>query len=98
MRLSDEERACIVRAVRETSGASAVVRLLGSLTRDDLKGGDIDLHVVAPGSAADLHHALDLLARLSEALGNRKIDVVVHAAGDAPRAIAEIAVRDGVML
>jgi len=55
MRLQSHEVDAIRAAVREIFGPTARTRLFGSRTRDDLRGGDIDLFVeVEPGQASIL--------------------------------------------
>jgi predicted nucleotidyltransferase len=99
MRLDSRQVATIRRLVREAYGDAAVVRLFGSQVDNRRKGGDIDLLVEIPPEAdQDLATELGLQRRLSEALDDRKVDLVVHVRGRAPRAIVRIARRDGVVL
>ena len=52
--------------------------LLGSRTRDDLRGGDIDLLIDSAEPTPDmLSVSLRAGARLQMAIGERKIDVLV---------------------
>jgi predicted nucleotidyltransferase len=78
MRLSEHDRQAIRRATEEVAGAAARVFLFGSRTRDDLRGGDIDLLIELPESGADkLAVSLATAARLQRLIGQRKIDVLV---------------------
>ena len=81
MRLGDHDRQAIRRVTTEVAGPQARVLLFGSRTRDDLRGGDIDLLVELPESGADtLAVALrtDAPAATGDqrsVIGERKIDV-----------------------
>ena len=80
MRLSAHDRLAIQRATAEVAGPDARVYLFGSRTRDELRGGDIDLLVelAAPRSAAKrLQVSVRTAARLQRLIGERKIDVLV---------------------
>jgi predicted nucleotidyltransferase len=54
MRLSDLDRRAILQATAEVAGPQARVLLFGSRTRDDLRGGDIDLLIEIPHAVARL--------------------------------------------
>ena len=99
MRLSAEEIAAIKRLVAEIYGPEAVVRLFGSQLDDRRKGGDVDLLVEVPPSAPrDLWPELRLHRFLEEALGGRKVDLIVHHRGDREAPFVRIAKREGVVL
>lgn len=98
MRLTDEEVDAIRKAAVAAFGADAVVRLFGSRTDDDRRGGDIDLHVEV-ASTVDEWTARSrfeecLFARIDE----QKVDVVLKRRGDPPRGIDLIAQRDGILI
>jgi predicted nucleotidyltransferase len=98
VRISAAERAAIVEAVREVFGPDAQVRLFGSRVDDYRRGGDIDLHVEAPPERVSFHNEIELEVRLQKALGERRVDLVVHARGTPLGAIDSIAQRQGVLL
>jgi len=80
MRLSDHDRLAIRRTAAEVAGPDARVYLFGSRTRDDLRGGDIDLLVeLAEARPVDerLRVSVRTAARLQRLIGERKIDVLV---------------------
>ena len=98
MRLTQQEIDAIKAAARETFGRDAVVRLFGSRVRDDLKGGDIDLHVETEAARASFDYRYDFSERLAKYLGDRKIDVVVSKNGGPLSGIAMIAQETGIVL
>lgn len=98
MRLDAREIEAIRSAVREVFGERATVRLFGSRTLDELKGGDVDLFVeVEPGQAsiATEQHLRDMIAPTVEDL---RIDIVLHERGTRLSPIERIALRDGIRL
>lgn len=98
MRLTEQEIAAIKRHAAEVFGADAVVRLFGSRVDENRRGGDIDLHLdVAPGRARWDQEAAYTI-RLHDALGEQRIDVVLHERDHALRPIDRIAVETGIVL
>lgn len=97
MRLTDEERRAIRKAVAEVYGTTAVVRLFGSRVHDHLRGGDIDLHVETdPPEPEDVpSRALRLAVMLERPLDEAKVDIVESIRGAPLRPIERIAYRDG---
>lgn len=78
MRLSSYDQAAIVRATAEVAGTDARVSLFGSRTRDDLRGGDIDILVELPRPCDEpVRLAGRLSARIERVIGLRKIDVLI---------------------
>lgn len=98
MRLEDKEIDAIRSATREVFGDRAIVRLFGSRVRDDLKGGDIDLHLEVPDGLQDYRHAVDFRSRLFERIDEQKVDLVFRVRGRPLRAIDEIAYGEGIVL
>ena len=98
MRLTPEEITAIKAAAAEAFGPDAVVRLFGSRMRDDLDGGDVDLHVeVEPfGDFYDRRRRME--DRLWQDLRYDKIDLLVSQRGGTPRGFERIAYRDGLVL
>jgi predicted nucleotidyltransferase len=98
MRLEMDEVQAIRHAAREVFGERTTKRVFGSRVRDDLKGGDLDLHLeVDPGQATFTNEMAfrDLIERPLDEL---KVDVVLHERGAPLTSIDEIALRDGVLL
>ena len=99
MRLTPAERSTIRDTVRAVVGADARVRLFGSRTDDNARGGDIDLLV-------ELGHPVErpvlvgarIGAGLQRALGDRRIDVLLVAPNVAEQAIHRQARATGVDL
>lgn len=78
MRITPHEVSAIRRVTAEVAGERARVKLFGSRTRDDLRGGDIDLLIELPEPTLDkLSLSLRVGAQLQMAVGMRKIDVLV---------------------
>ena len=98
MRLKPNEIAAIKAAANEVFGPAAVVRLFGSRVRDDLRGGDIDLHIEVDDGLQDYRHAGDFRWKLMNSIGERAIDLVFHVRGRPLRPIDRIAMNEGVAL
>ena len=99
MRLSEHDRLAICQVTREVAGIGARVYLFGSRTRDDLRGGDIDLLVELPEAGSDkLAVSLRTGARLQRLIGERKIDVLVVDPATAETPLIWAARREGIAL
>ena len=93
MRISETDRQTIQRAILEKD-PSAQIYLFGSRVDDDAKGGDIDLLVIS--EKFTLLDKLAVLAKLHQALGDQKIDLVV--ARDLSKPFTRIARQDAIPL
>ncbi len=99
MRLTEAQIRAIRRLSRETAGEAAVVRLFGSRLDDDARGGDIDLLIEVPQPVArPALLSARLSAKLSRALGGRRVDVVISAPNLRRLPIHDLARREGVPL
>ena len=99
MRTTPHEAAAIRRITTEVAGAQARISLFGSRTRDDLRGGDIDLLIELPEPTADkLALSLRAGAKLQWAIGERKIDVRVTDPLSEDTALILAARREGISL
>ena len=80
MRLTREQIDSIRRAVQDVFGPGAEVLLFGSRVDDSKRGGDIDLLVRPDDGFTDepLRRKIRLLGQLEQALGERKIDIVIE--------------------
>jgi len=98
VRLPPDYVAAIKEAAREAFGEGAVVRLFGSRVRDDLRGGDIDLHFeVDPGRGTDAE--LDRFEdKLFQRIEPQRVDKVFSVRGEPLGPFEQIAYRDGVVL
>lgn len=65
MRLSPAQREQIIRIIRKSVGDDATVWLYGSRTRDDRRGGDVDL-LVQSSRVVDIERQAAVHARLEE--------------------------------
>lgn len=94
MRLSQQQAETITAITKEVFGPESSVKLFGSRTDDNRRGGDIDLLVELPHPVTDAVMASATLeARLMRALGMQKIDVIVSAPNLAATPIHAIAAR-----
>ena len=74
MRLTEEEINWIRETVHQMDPV-AKIRLFGSRTNDNARGGDIDLLIFS--ETLGLKEKLIIRYRLKEKLGNRKIDLII---------------------
>jgi predicted nucleotidyltransferase len=96
MRLNARQRSLIRDAAALTLGPEAEVRVFGSRADASAKGGDLDLFVELDGDASEvLERQLEFYAALQRALGEQRIDIVVHRRGSALRPVDLVALRDG---
>jgi len=93
MRLTAGEQSAIREAIHEAD-AHALIYLFGSRVDDAANGGDIDLLVLS--GRIDLMSKLDILARLHQQFGERRIDLVVYP--DASRPFPRMVLEEGVPL
>jgi predicted nucleotidyltransferase len=98
VRLRPEEIAAVKRIVAEHFGANAEVRVFGSRARLDLKGGDLDLHVVVPGDTPPFGVEIRVANVLEKAMDDRHVDLILLGTADTPRRIDEVALATGVLL
>lgn len=99
MRLTPDEIAAIKDCAARHFGAGATVRLFGSRVHDHLRGGDIDLHVVADtAEQASWKAESGFRYDLEDRIGERRVDVLLLAPGEPFRPIDHIAVNEGVVL
>lgn len=85
MRLAPADLAAITAAAQAVLPAGSRVMLFGSRTDDGRRGGDIDLLVEPPApldARAQVQLRSSLAARLYRLLGERRIDILVAAAGE----------------
>ncbi len=98
MRLSDAERRAIVETARRVFGPTVEVRLFGSRTRDDARGGDIDLYIEADPERATLDNELRFERELLARIGEQRVDIVLQPRGRPPGPFARIAAKESVPL
>ena len=97
MRLTADEIHAIKSLVAQHLGPEAEVRLFGSRADDAARGGDIDLLVTVPEPVPTLLEAR-LNAALEAALGDQRVDLLLHPRDAARSGIERVAYRDGVVL
>lgn len=93
MRLSTDEIRAIKKCIAEFD-PDAPVYLFGSRTRDDLRGGDIDLLVLSDNM--DLETKIRLKLKLYDAIGEQKIDIITP--DESNEAFVAMALEEGVLL
>lgn len=98
MRLTPEEIAAIKAAAVEAFGTGAVVRLFGSRVRDDVRGGDIDLHFEIDEGQQDVSHVAAFRWALFDRIEEEQVDVVTRVRGTPLRSIDRVAIAQGVVL
>ena len=99
MRITSNEAAAIRRVTAEVAGAGARVKLFGSRTQDDLRGGDIDLLIeLAEPTIDKLSASLRAGARLQMAIGERRIDVLVTDPQTVETPLIRVARLEGIAL
>jgi predicted nucleotidyltransferase len=99
MRLTPSERAAIADVVARLAGHEARVTLFGSRTRDERRGGDIDLLVELPAAVErPALLAAQLETALARVLGEQKIDIVLAAPNLRELAVHRVARREGIAL
>lgn len=99
MRLSQHTQQIIRDTVREVFGVEARVKLFGSRTNDDARGGDIDLLVELPSITAEVERkTMQLTARLQLRIGDQPIDVLVIDPSTPQQSIHEQASITGISL
>ena len=98
MRLKPSEIEAIKAATAAAFGSTAVVRLFGSRVHDNLRGGDIDLHIESDQLIDEWSARAVFERRLFEDIEPRKVDLVISKRGGTPRGFEQIAYRDGIVL
>jgi len=99
VRLNPDQIAAIHNAIGLVMPDVKAIRLFGSRLNDDARGGDIDLMV-------DIEHAIDrpallsarMATRVSRAIGNRQVDVVIRAPNLPETSIHKIALAEGIVI
>lgn len=99
MRLTPTEHAAIRETVLAVAGAGSRVRLFGSRVDDLARGGDIDLLVELDYAVAQpTLFSARIGARLQQALGDRRIDVLLAAPNLREEPIHRVARETGIEL
>lgn len=100
MRLNQWEIQIIKSTVREVVGENATVWLFGSCVDDNKRGGDIDLFIET--NTPVIENRWRIAARidfaLQRALGEQKIDIILHKFKDKTLPIHRIAKQTGIKL
>ncbi|MBK1660668.1 nucleotidyltransferase domain-containing protein [Paracraurococcus ruber] len=98
VRLRPEEIAAVKRIIAAHFGPAAEVRVFGSRARLAARGGDLDLHVLVPGTAPAESVADRAAMDIEHALDDRHTDLLVLGREDEARRIDEVALQTGVLI
>lgn len=99
MRLTQQEARLIHQLAHQVAGEQARVRLFGSRLDDETRGGDVDLLLELPAPVENpALMAARLAARVSRAMGGRKVDVLLSAPNLKHLPIHDIALKEGRLL
>jgi len=98
MRISNNERRCIVDSVARHIADNAKVWLFGSRCDDNKYGGDIDLYIESDKIDDPFMARIHFKIALEDALGFQKFDLVYHQRQKPLQPIHEIAKSEGVLL
>ena len=94
MRLKKSE----IKAIKEVANLifkAPKIYLFGSRTKDNLKGGDIDLYIKL-NYEPNLTDDIKFLAKLKRKIGDRKIDLVIDYPQRKKELIDEIVKKEGI--
>lgn len=81
MRLSKFEQGVIKKTAMDIFGKETAVFIFGSRTKDNEKGGDIDIYIRCPHCSDILKKKIKFTIELEKALGMQKIDVIINNEG-----------------
>ena len=99
MRLTTNQGQVIRDTAQRMLGANARVSVFGSMAPNDRTGGDIDLFFETDNLLAIRAKTIcKLYGAQIQALGDRKIDVVLEDANTPPAPVFKIAKRTGILL
>ncbi len=98
MRLKQHDIEAIKCAAEDVFGSDVVVRLFGSRTRDDLRGGDIDLLIEADDAVATEAFVDRFRSRLFETIDEQKVDVVLAPRSGRWSPFARLVAEDAILL
>jgi hypothetical protein len=93
MRISDKTAHVLTSLAKKHFGEGVPVRLFGSRKHDHLRGGDIDIHIIAPKST--FRDELSFLADVECQLDER---VDLRVLRDSTLLIDQVAIQEGILL
>lgn len=98
-RLTPQEILSIKATAENVFGKGTVARLFGSRTNPSARGGDIDLLIEVDNPAkTDFEHEARFRSGLEKLIGERKIDVQLHSAGQEMTPMKTIALSSSIVL
>lgn len=97
MRLSDYQVKAIKTVINTMFDDDAEIKLFGSRTDDDAKGGDIDLLIKTPNPVEQPARLIaQIEAQIIRQIGDQKIDIVLDAPNLERKTIHHIADQTGI--
>ncbi len=93
MRISDRAVAILIKLAKTHFGDKVQVRLFGSRTDDEAKGGDIDIQIIAPESS--YRDEISFLVAVEQQLDER-VDLRVQRGSNL--LIDDLAIQEGILL
>ncbi len=100
MRLNSKDIQAIKDVAKTIFGETATIRLFGSRTDDNKKGGDIDLLIQSNQAFSRMERyqlKIQFLVQLKKIVGDQKIDVIIDN-GQASNPIIQQAFKEGIVL
>ncbi len=95
MRISSHQKLTILHAVHEQDPQAKVI-LFGSRTKDDQRGGDIDLLVIS--DQLDFRKQWKIRRDILDEIGWQKLDLLVCPTDQLGSGIARLAIESGISL
>jgi predicted nucleotidyltransferase len=93
MRISDKTVTILIGLTKKYFGEDAQVRLFGSRSNDNARGGDIDIQIIAPNST--YRDEISFLVEVEQQLDER-VDLRVQR--NSKLLIDDIALKEGILL
>ena len=100
MRLKDKDIEAIKKVAKLVFGENSTIKIFGSRTDDERRGGDIDLLIrcdSALSRADQYQRKINFLVQLKKIIGDQKIDVIIDS-GQQNNPVFQDAYKKGVQL
>jgi len=100
MRLRDKDIEAIKKVAKLVFGDKATIKVFGSRTDDQMRGGDIDLLIrcnIVLSRTDQYKRKINFLVQLKKIIGDQKIDVIIDC-GQQNNPIFQEAYKKGILL